>query len=108
MNESRRSWHGAAVAALLAGLAMQPCIASEALADQHACLNCHAVDKKLVGPAFNAVAAKYRDVPDAVAKLAAGIEKGSSGVWGNVPMPGMPQVSAADREALAKWVLQTK
>ena len=75
------------------------------LADKNACLNCHAVDKKLVGPAFNDIAAKYKDRKDAPAYLAEKLVKGSSGVWGTVPMPGMPQLASADVRAMVAWVL---
>jgi cytochrome c len=67
---------------------------------------CHAVDKKLVGPAYKEVAAKYKDQKDAVDTLAVKIMKGGSGVWGPVPMPANnAQVSEADAKKLAAWVL---
>ena len=69
---------------------------------------CHAVDKKLVGPAYKDVAAKYAGDKDAVKKLSEKIIKGGSGVWGPVPMPANTQVNPAEAEQLAKWILTTK
>ena len=75
--------------------------------DKH-CLSCHAVDKKVVGPSYLDVAAKYNK--DALAKdrLAQKIMKGGSGVWGVIPMPANPQVNPQEAQALAAWVLQLK
>lgn len=75
------------------------------LLKKHACLSCHAVDKKLVGPSYKDVAAKYRGQADAEAKLAAKVKKGGQGVWGPIPMPPNAAVSDADIEKLVKWVL---
>ena len=69
---------------------------------------CHAVDKKLVGPSYKDVAAKYAKDKDAATKLADKIVKGGAGVWGPVPMPANTQVSAAEAKQLATWVLSTK
>lgn len=85
-----------------------PAMADQALATAKNCLACHAVQKKLVGPAFKDVAAKYAGQSDAAAKLASKIMQGSSGVWGPVPMPANNQVSAADAQKLAAWVLTLK
>lgn len=79
-------------------------LANLALADKSACLNCHAVDKKLVGPSFSAIAAKYRGQPDAVANLRTKVEKGGAGVWGSVPMPAMGYLPKDDVEAVVLWV----
>lgn len=78
------------------------------LAKAKNCMACHAMDKKLVGPAYKEVAAKYAKEKDAYKKLAEKIVKGGSGVWGPVPMPPNAQVSAAEAETLAKWVLTVK
>lgn len=75
------------------------------LAKAKNCLACHAVDKKLVGPSYKEVAAKYKGQGDAVAKLAVKIQKGGSGVWGPVPMP-PNQVTDAEAKELAAWVLK--
>ena len=96
-----------ALAALAAG-ASSPVFADADLARQKNCMACHAADKKLVGPSYKDVAAKYAGQSDAAAKLAGKIQKGGSGVWGQVPMPGNPQVSAEEAKQLANWVLSTK
>lgn len=96
------------LAALLAATFAAPALASPQLAQSKACVACHAVDKKLVGPAFKDVAAKYAGQKDAADKLAEKIQKGSTGVWGAVPMPANPSVSAAEAKTLATWVLTTK
>ena len=83
-------------------------IASPELARAKNCLACHAVDQKLVGPSYKDVAAKYANDKDAEARLARKIHEGGSGVWGVVPMPANPQVSADEARALAKWVLSRK
>ena len=85
-----------------------PVLASEELAKKHACFACHAVDKKMVGPAYKDVAAKYRADKDAPKKLAAKVKNGSQGVWGTVPMPPNSAVPDADINALVKWVLSQK
>ncbi|WP_343641530.1 c-type cytochrome [Roseateles sp.] len=95
-------------AALAAALAAPSAFANQELAQKKNCMACHAIDKKLVGPAYKDVAAKYAKDKDAVKKLAEKIQKGGSGVWGPVPMPANTQVSPAEAEQLAKWVLSTK
>jgi cytochrome c len=71
------------------------------------CMACHAVDKKIVGPAYKDVAAKYKGNKDAATLLATKIQKGGSGVWGAVPMP-PNAVTAAEAKLLATWVLSQK
>lgn len=96
-------------AAVAAGLlSAAPAFASADLAKAKNCLACHAVDKKLVGPAYNEVAKKYAGQGDAVAKLSESIQKGSTGKFGAVPMPPNPQVSADEAKQLAQWVLSQK
>jgi cytochrome c len=85
-----------------------PAFAQEALAKKHNCLVCHAVDKKVVGPAYKDVAAKYRNDKTAEAKLAQKVEKGGVGVWGQIPMPPNSNVPDADVHALVKWILSLK
>ena len=82
-----------------------PVLADEALAKSKNCMACHAVDKKLVGPAYKDVAKKYAGQKDAGEKLATKIMKGGSGVWGAIPMPANSQVNDADAKKLAAWVL---
>ena len=83
-------------------------MADLALATSKNCMSCHAVERKVLGPSFKDVAAKYKDNKDAVDMLATKIMKGGSGVWGPVPMPANTQVSDADAKKLAMWVLSTK
>lgn len=85
-----------------------PAMADVALATSKNCMACHAVDKKLVGPSYKDVAAKYAGQKDAADMLASKIIKGSAGVWGPVPMPPNAQVSEADAKKLATWVLSQK
>jgi cytochrome c len=95
----------AAAAAVPASL---PAHAQEELAKKHACLACHAIDKKLVGPSYKEVAAKYRGDAGAEAKLVDKVKKGSQGTWGQVPMPPNANVPDADVRALVKWILSQK
>jgi cytochrome c len=93
----------------LAAIALAPAAyASPELAQKKNCMACHAIDKKLVGPAYKDVAAKYAKDKDASAKLADKIIKGGSGVWGPVPMPANTQVSPEEAKQLATWVLSLK
>ncbi len=85
-----------------------PVWADQALATSKNCMACHATDKKLVGPAYKDVAAKYAGDKSAVDKLATKIQKGGAGVWGPVPMPANTQVSDAEAKKLAAWVLSIK
>jgi cytochrome c len=94
-----------AIAALGLAVVSGPVFASPELAKQKNCLACHAVDKKLVGPGYKEIAAKYKGDKDAVAKLAKKIREGGVGVWGQVPMPANPQVSEQEALTLAKWVM---
>jgi cytochrome c len=87
---------------------MAPAFADQALAAAKNCMACHAADKKLVGPSYKDVAAKYAGDKTATDKLAVKIIKGGAGVWGPVPMPANAQVSEADAKKLAAWVLATK
>ena len=85
-----------------------PAMADQALATSKNCMACHAVDKKLVGPSYKDVAAKYAGQKDAVDKLADKIIKGGPGVWGPIPMPPNAQVNEADAKKLATWVMTQK
>jgi len=97
--------HVVALAVLGLAVASSPVLAQADLAKQKNCMACHAVDKKLVGPSYKDVAAKYKADKDAPAKLAKKIREGGVGAWGQVPMPANPQVSEAEAASLAKWVL---
>jgi cytochrome c len=89
----------------LSTLVALPAHASLALATKNACTACHAVDKKLVGPAYKDIAQKYGSQKDAAAMLAKSIKAGGSGKWGPVPMPAQPALSDADALTLAQWIL---
>ncbi|MGH8852412.1 MAG: c-type cytochrome [Casimicrobiaceae bacterium] len=82
--------------------------AGEALMKKDGCAACHAIDKKIVGPAYQEVAAKYKADKGAPAKLAEKVKKGGSGVWGPIPMPPNTQVSDADIKTLVSWILTLK
>ena len=99
-------------AAVLAALGLvavaSPALADEALAKKYACTACHAIDKKLVGPAYKEVAKKYAGDKGAEAKLVEKVKKGGSGVWGPVPMPPNAALKDEDAKTLVKWILAIK
>ncbi len=98
-------------AATLLASVQVPAFADQALATSKNCMACHAADKKMVGPSYKDVAAKYASDKDAVKMLAEKIQKGSTpgkGNWGPVPMPANPQVSEAEAAKLAAWVMTVK
>ena len=99
---------GTALALCALVLAAAPALANEELAKKHACTACHAVDKKVVGPAFKDVANKYRGNKAAEAALVEKVKKGGVGVWGQVPMPPNASVPDADVKALVKWICELK
>jgi len=90
-----------AVSACLAA----PAFANLDLAKKNACMACHGVDKKVVGPAYQDVAKKYAGQKDAAANLVKSIKAGGSGKWGPVPMPAQAALSDADANTLAAWIL---
>ncbi len=95
-------------AALLAAAASAHAVdaaKAQEIANKNACMGCHQVDKKLVGPAFKDVAAKYKGDKTALTKLTAKVKNGGSGVWGPVPMPANSAVSDADLKTVVEWVL---
>lgn len=75
------------------------------LARQNACVACHGVSNKIVGPAFTDVAARYRGDAAAPAALAARIRAGTSGVWGAVAMPAQSSLKDEEIQTLVAWVL---
>ena len=98
-----------AIASVAAGFAVcAPAMADLQLATTKNCMACHAVDKKLVGPSYKEVAAKYAGQADAAGKLEGKVLKGGSGVWGPVPMPSNTQVSADEAKKLVAWILAQK
>jgi cytochrome c len=82
--------------------------ADMALANSKNCMSCHHSDRKVVGPAMKEIAKRYANEPLALASLTTKIQKGGAGVWGVVPMPANPQVSEAEAQKLAAWVLSLR
>ncbi len=91
------------IAIALTAVLSTPAFANLALAQKNACMACHAVDKKLVGPAYQDVAKKYAG--KSAEELAKSIKAGGSGKWGPVPMPAQAALSDADAKTLAAWIL---
>ena len=100
--------HVVVVTAAALAAAASSALASEELAKKHACTACHAIDKKVVGPAYKEVAAKYRGDAKAQAAMAKSVKEGSVGKWGQVPMPPNAGVPDGDVQALVKWILSLK
>jgi len=90
---------------LAAVLATSPACASADLAKSKNCVACHHVERKMIGPAFQAIAARYANDDAAVRVLSEKILKGGSGNWGQMPMPAQSNVSQDEAEALVKWIL---
>ncbi|WP_419144763.1 c-type cytochrome [Achromobacter deleyi] len=80
-------------------------LAGARLATSGACVACHAADRKMIGPSYRDVAAKYDGKSDAHALLAQKIRKGGGGVWGAMPMPPNPGVSDDDLKRIVDWIL---
>lgn len=98
-----------AIVSVAAGFAVcAPAMADLKLATAKNCMACHAIDKKVVGPAYKDVAAKYAGQKDAPAKLAAKVMAGGGGVWGPVPMPANTQVNPSEAKLLVTWILAQK
>ncbi len=102
---------GIAVAGAVLALAPLVSIAAvdaaqaEALAKKHNCLQCHAADKKILGPSYKDVASKYKADKNAKALLVKHVKAGSKGVWGPIPMPSNDKVSDAEVATLVEWIL---
>ena len=96
------------LAVLGAAIAATPALANEELAKKSGCLACHAADKKIVGPSYKEVAAKYKGDAKAEAMLIEKVKKGGVGTWGQIPMPPNAAVKDEDIKTLVKWVLSTK
>jgi cytochrome c len=82
--------------------------AAEAMMKKDGCAACHAIDRRIVGPAFVDVAAKYRGDRNAAANLAKKVKEGGSGVWGPIMMPPNTPVATEDIDALVTWILSLK
>lgn len=100
--------HPLSIALAAALLTPLPALADLALAKSKNCMACHAMDKKVVGPAFTHIAQKYQGSAEVAPVLAQRIREGSRGIWGPVPMPANNQVSPEQALTLATWVLQQK
>lgn len=82
--------------------------AGEELAKKNACMTCHTVDKKVVGPSYKDVAAKYKGDNGAIEKLVGKVKKGGKGVWGEVAMPPQATVNDGDLKSIVAWILSLK
>jgi cytochrome c len=94
----------------MAAAALTPAYAQDVSSQfsKYGCVTCHAADKKLVGPSFKEIAAKYRGNAGAEKQLAAKVKNGGSGVWGPVPMPPNPTVPDTDLTAMVRSILSQK
>ena len=106
----KRQWIVLAASACVAGGAHAALdnTTAEAMMKKDGCAACHAIDKKIVGPAYVDVAAKYKGDKDALVKLSEKVKKGGTGVWGSIPMPPNVTVSEADIKDLVTWILTLK
>lgn len=97
----------AVAATALMGLAgTQVALADAALAQKNGCLACHQVDKKVVGPSYKDIAAKYKGAEAAkIDELATKVKAGGVGVWGQIPMPPNAKVTPEDAKTLVQWIL---
>jgi cytochrome c len=93
------------LALTLSTVISMPALANKELATKSACMACHAIDKKILGPSFHEIAKKYSGQKDAVAHLVHSIKVGGSGKWGPIPMPAQAALSDADAKTLATWIL---
>ncbi|SAK40072.1 cytochrome c class I [Caballeronia catudaia] len=108
MNVLRLMFGTAIVAASFGACAAEQPVASAnamAIARSNACMGCHAIDRKLVGPSFQQVAEKYKGQPQASAQLEKKVKNGGAGVWGPIPMPSHPRMNDADIKTVVGWVL---
>lgn len=98
-----------ATGALVAGLMIAGGAgANEKLAQSSGCMTCHGVDKKIIGPGFKEVAAKYRGNKGAEAALITKVKAGGKGVWGEIPMPPNAHVKDDDIKTMVHWILSLK
>ncbi len=85
-----------------------PAHANEKLAQTNGCTACHTMDKKVIGPSFKDIAAKYRANKGAEAELVKKVKAGGKGVWGDIPMPANAHVKDADIQSIVKWIMTLK
>jgi len=95
----------AAAVTFAAGAHAADAKAAETLAKSSGCLACHTVDKKLVGPSYKEIAARYRNDKKAGATLAQKVKAGGKGAWGDIPMPPNAHVKDADIKTVVQWIL---
>lgn len=95
-------------AAALSATALTPALASQELAQKKACMGCHGIDNKIVGPAYKDVAKKYKGQKGVEAQLVQKVLKGGKGSWGEIPMPANTQVNEAEAKQLVSWILSLK
>lgn len=103
----RRSW----IALLMLSLAASSTVEAAGeleLANKSGCLACHQLERKVIGPAYKDIAARYRGDGSAAARLYAKVKAGGGGVWGPVPMPANQQVADKDIHTLVDWILTQK
>lgn len=100
------------VVVVLAMLASRPAWSAtpegEKLYQSAGCSACHAIDKKIVGPSYEAVAKKYAGQPNAVPMLVEAVKKGHVGTWGPVPMPPHPNLPDSEIKKIVEWILTLK
>ena len=97
-----------AVLFTLSALAAGNVAASEKLAQSSGCMTCHALDRKVIGPGYKEIAAKYRNDKGAEANMVKKVKAGGSGVWGPTPMPPNAHVKEDDIKAIVHWMLGLK
>jgi cytochrome c len=102
----KRTILGCALA--VAAVAALPASANQELAQKSGCMTCHGVDKKVIGPSFKDIAAKYKGNAKAEAELFTKVKQGGKGNWGDIPMPPNAHVKDDDIRTLVKWVLSQK
>ena len=85
-----------------------PSHAQDSLASKYSCVACHNAERKVIGPAWKEIAAKYASGSKSAEALAQSIKKGGSGNWGAMPMPPQPTLPDADALSLARWILAAK
>lgn len=102
-------WEIVACLPLVVGSSLAQAAPTEAdvkpILTKNACLACHAVDKKMIGPAYQDIAEKHKDDADAATVLAMHIQKGSTGVWGAMPMPPNPGITDDETKLVVEWIL---
>ena len=82
--------------------------ANEKLAQSSGCMTCHHAEKKVIGPSYKDVAAKYRNDKGAEAALIKKVKGGGKGVWGEMAMPPNPHIKDEDIKTMVQWILATK